>query len=182
MNSQEGLQARDILSVVRRRALLAAAVAGLVTLAGIFVAAILPNRYEAWTTLLVAPQVISKKLVEPGVEGSDLNSRLHLMTMQILSRGRLSKIIDELKLYPKESKVMTREEVIEVMRDDIRVEPVLNELEGAANRRRTDEEINTFRLYYQSRNPQIAAAVASRLANDFIDEHIRERVEVSTGT
>ncbi len=55
---------------------------------------------------------------------AELENRLHLMTMQILSRGRLSKIITELDLYPEESKEMTREEVISLMRSDIRVEPV----------------------------------------------------------
>jgi polysaccharide chain length determinant protein (PEP-CTERM system associated) len=181
MNVDEGFQLRDVAGLIRRRLVPASAVAGLTFLASVVLAALLPNRYEAWTTLLVSPQTVSKKLVEPGFEESELNQRLHLMTMQILSRGRLSRIIDDLGLYPEESKAYTREEVIEFMRDDIRVEPVYPELEGG-RRRTTDQEVNTFRLYYQSHQPDIAAAVAQRLANDFIDEHIRERVEVSTGT
>jgi polysaccharide biosynthesis transport protein len=181
MNNGTDLQTRDPISIVRRRSGVAGAVGGAVFLASIFIAAVIPNQYEAWTTLLVSPQTISKKLVEPGVEGSDLNNRLHLMTMQILSRGRLSKVIDEFRLYPEESEEMTREEVIDEMRDDIRVEPVLPELEG--NRRGNEPiEINTFRLYYQSHSPQTAADVAARLANDFIGEHIKERVEVSSST
>jgi uncharacterized protein involved in exopolysaccharide biosynthesis len=67
------------------------------------------------------------------------------------------------------------------MRDDIRVLPVYPELDGGG-RRTTEQEVNTFRLFYTSSSPDQAAAVAQRLANDFIDEHIRERVEVSTGT
>jgi polysaccharide chain length determinant protein (PEP-CTERM system associated) len=150
-------------------------------LASVVVAAILPNRYQAWVTLLVEPQTISSKLVEAGIAESDLNSRLHLMTMQILSRGRLSKVIDDLSLYPEESQRMTREEVISLMRAHIRVEPVLPELETETTRR-TDIEINTFRLYYRSDRPKVAADVANRLANDFIDEHIKERVQVSGDT
>lgn len=181
MDANGQINTADLLSMARRRALPAAGVAAAVFLAAIFVAAVLPNRYEAWSTLLVSPQVISKKLVEPGLEESDLNNRLHLMTMQILSRGRLSKIIDDLGLYAEESKSHTREEVIEKMRNAIRVEPVLPELEANARRDQT-LEINTFRLYFRSDSPDVAASVAQRLANDFIDEHIRERVEVSTGT
>jgi polysaccharide chain length determinant protein (PEP-CTERM system associated) len=181
MNLSEGIQPKDIGAMLRRRAAPAAALAGAVFLLSVVVAALLPNEYEAWTTLLVSPQTVSKKLVEPGVEDSELNQRLHLMTMQILSRGRLSKIIDDLGLYPEESEEMTREEVIELMRDQIRVEPVYPELEGG-RRRAQEQEINTFRLFYRSHSPQLAAGVADRLANDFIDEHIRERVDVTTGT
>jgi polysaccharide chain length determinant protein (PEP-CTERM system associated) len=176
-----GLQLGDLSGVVRRRAGIAGAVAGAVFLSSILVAAILPNRYQAWVTLLVEPQTISSKLIEAGIAESDLNSRLHLMTMQILSRGRLSKVIDDLGLYPEESKEMTREEVISLMRAHIRVEPVLPELETGTTRRQ-DIEINTFRLYYRSDKPKVAADVANRLANDFIDEHIKERVQVAGDT
>lgn len=183
MTPNDGPQLTDFVGMVRRRAWVMAPVAGTVLLGSILLAALWPNSYEAWTTLLISPQTVSKKLVEPGVEESDLNNRLHLMTMQILSRGRLSKVIDDLKLYPEESEEMTREEVIELMRDDIRIEPVLPEMEADAARRQNQEmEINTFRLYYTSHSAETAAAVASRLASDFIDEHIRERVETSTGT
>ena len=181
MNVDEGFQLRDIPVVLRRRLPVAATLAAAVFLASIVLAALLPNRYDAFTTLLVSPQTVSKKLVEPGVEESDLNQRLHLMTMQILSRGRLSRVIDDLHLYPEESKEYTREEVIDLMRDDIRVQPVYPELDGGG-RRNAEQEVNTFRLYYRSHTPASAAAVAQRLANDFIDEHIRERVEISTGT
>lgn len=180
MNENQAFELSGLRDVARRRAWVIAPFAGAIVLASTLLAALLPNRYEAWTTLLVAPQTVSKKLVEAGVEESDLNNRLHLMTMQILSRGRLSKVIDDLKLYQEESQEMTREEVIELMRDAIRVEPVLPQMEQA--RRRQDIEINTFRLYYSSHSAGTAAAVAQRLANDFIDEHIRDRVETSTGT
>jgi polysaccharide chain length determinant protein (PEP-CTERM system associated) len=181
MDTEQGIQIGDLLDIIRRRAAVTGVVAGAVLLASIVVAAVLPNRFEAWTTVLVEPQTISKRLVEAGLEESDLNSRLHLMTMQILSRGRLSRIIDDLGLYVDDSKEMTREEVIEMMRDDIRVEPVLPELEQGL-RRNQAIEINTFRLFYQSESPEMAANVANRLANDFIEEHIKERVQISGDT
>jgi polysaccharide chain length determinant protein (PEP-CTERM system associated) len=180
MNVQDGFQLNDIVGMLRRRALPAAFIAGATVLFAIFVAAILPNRYQAWTTLLVEPQTISDKIVEAGMEKSDLNSRLHLMTMQILSRGRLSKVIDDLQLYAEESQSMTREEVISLMRSHVHVEPVLPELEANERFTRRDQvEINTFQLFFRADSPRIAADVANRLANDFIEEHIKERVQVS---
>jgi polysaccharide chain length determinant protein (PEP-CTERM system associated) len=181
MVNTQGFGPKQLVGMVRRRLPVAAAIAGVVVLGSVVTAALLPNRYDAWTTLLVSPQTVSKKLVEPGVEESDLNQRLHLMTMQILSRARLSRMIDQFGLYPEESEEMTREEVIDTMRDDIRVEPVFPELEGG-RRRNVDQEINTFRLIYRGHFAEQAAAVANRLAGDFIDEHIRERVEISSDT
>jgi succinoglycan biosynthesis transport protein ExoP len=184
MNPEQGLQIRDLPGLLRRRQGIMAVVAGAVFLVSILTAAVLPNVYEAWTTLLVEPQTISKRLVEGGMEESDLEGRLHLITMQILSRGRLSRIITEFDLYPEESKEMTREEVISLMRSHIRVEPVLPELEvrDTLGRHQRDFEINTFRLYYRSSSSVTAAVVANRLANDFIDEHLNERVQISRDT
>jgi succinoglycan biosynthesis transport protein ExoP len=182
MTEDQGFKLGDLRSVVRRRLPVMAALAGAVLLLSIVVASLLPNLYIASATLLVEPQSISKKLIESGVAESDLNNRLHLMTMQILSRPRLSKIIDDLKLYPDESDEMTREEVIELMRDHIRVEPVLPELETPELRRNREIEINTFRLSFTSGSAPTAAAVANRLANDFSDEHIKARVQISGDT
>ena len=182
MTEEQGFKLGDLRSVIRRRMPVMAPIAGGIFLLSIVVSALLPNLFMASATLLVEPQSISKKLVESGVAESDLNDRLHLMTMQILSRPRLSKVIDDLKLYPDESQEMTREEVIELMRTHIRVEPVLPELETPELRRNREVEINTFRLYFSANSPQTAAAVANRLANDFIDEHIKERVQISGDT
>jgi len=182
MNPEQGLQIQDLAGVLRRRQGTMAVLAGAIFLCSIVTAAVLPNRYQAWATLLVEPQSISKGLIESTLEESELEGRLHLMTMQILSRGRLSRVITDLDLYPDESKEMTREEVISLMRSHIRVEPVLPELEVTDRRRQLDFEINTFRLYFHSKSPTTAATVANRLANDFIDEHLRGRVQVSGDT
>ena len=183
MNPEQGPQIQDLAGMLRRHRGVVAMLAGGVFLASIVVAAVLPNVYEAWTTLLVEPQSISPRLVEAGLEESELENRLHLMTMQILSRGRLSRIITDLDLFSEESKEMTREEVISLMRSDIRIEPVVPELAGGAGRRdQRDFEINTFRLYFRSHSAATAAAVANRLANDFIDEHLKERVQISGDT
>jgi polysaccharide chain length determinant protein (PEP-CTERM system associated) len=182
MGAVESYGIRDLSKILRRRAKAIVITTGIVILGSVVVAAVLPNKYESYTTILVEPQTISERLVEAGLESSDLNNRLHLMTIQILSRSRLSKVIDEFGLYPEESEEMTREEVIELMREDVRVEPVLPELERGILSRNREIEINTFRLFFQHEEAKTSAAVANRLANDFIDQHIKERVSVSSDT
>jgi polysaccharide chain length determinant protein (PEP-CTERM system associated) len=179
---EQGFSIKDVVAIFRRNIRLVVAVAGGVMLASVFIAAILRDEFTVATTLLVEPQSISRKLVETSEEEADVMNRLHLMTMQILSRARLSKVIDDLKLYPEESEEKTREEVIDMMRGRIHVEPVLPEIADPDLKRRMEIDVNTFRLYFRHENAGTAAAVANRLANDFIDEHIKERVQSSGDT
>jgi uncharacterized protein involved in exopolysaccharide biosynthesis len=102
------------------------------------------------------------------------------MTSEILSRPRLSRIIDELGLYKEESKSLLREEVIDLMREKIAVVPLLPEFQEEIPQRQRDKmSLNTFRIIFTSDNANTAAAVAQRLANDFIDEHVAARVQTT---
>ncbi len=60
MNVDQGFQLSDLRGILRRRASVIGVVAGGIFLASILVAFWLPNRYEARTTLLVEPQVITR--------------------------------------------------------------------------------------------------------------------------
>jgi polysaccharide chain length determinant protein (PEP-CTERM system associated) len=182
MQVEEGFRVNELAGMLRRRRSVIAVVAGAVFLLSILVAGFLPNQYGATAVILVEPQTISEALVESGLAQSELNRRLNLMAAQILSRPRLSKIIDDLELYGEESEYMTREEVIEYMRSQIQVAPIIPELEVAMGSRRDEIVIDTFSITHHSDNARIAAAVANRLANDFIEEHIRERVQRSGDT
>ncbi len=180
MHSDAGFELGNLKDMFVRRWRVVAGVAGGVLLASVMLAALLPNRYEAYTTILIEPQTISNEIIEAGVAQTDMNARLHLMTIQILARTRLSRIIDDLNLYADESTEMTREEIIDLMRADIQVEPILPELEASVRPR--EIEINTFRIIYRGDHPKRVAEVANRLANDFRDEHIRGRTAVTEET
>ena len=179
MNAEAGIQLSDLGGILRRRAPLMGGVALVVTLAFYWIAMALPNEYESYATVLVEPQSVAPELVKAGVRESDLNLRLHLMTAEILSRPRLSRVIDEFGLYKDESRYMLREEVISLMRDNLRVEPVLPELEAERRRVGVDYEINQFRIFFRDNDSRIARDVAQKLAQDFIAEHIDARVKVS---
>jgi succinoglycan biosynthesis transport protein ExoP len=179
MNVQGDFQVIDIWGLVRRRGKIAAMVAGLVTLFAYWVAMALPNEYESYSTVLVEPQSISPDLIQAGVRESDLTERLQLMTAQILSRPRLSRIIDQMDLYIEESDTMLREQIIDLMRSRIRVEPVLPELEMSTSRRNANTEINQFKIFFTDESSKTAMDIAQQIANDFIEQHIDERVNLS---
>ncbi len=176
MTNQAGIQI-DFIGTLKRRAYIASVIAGVITLFVYWVAMALPNQYTASAVLLVEPQTVNGKLIEPGASGIDLNERLNLMTAQILSRTRLSKIIEELQLYEKESKSMTRQEIVDEMRSKISVRPVIPELTRGLRARDKPIEINTFEVFFSASSAVTAAQVAQTLANDFIQNHIAARVE-----
>jgi polysaccharide chain length determinant protein (PEP-CTERM system associated) len=178
MNIDGGLQISDLGGILRRRAKIVGATSLGMMLVGYWVAMALPNVYTSFATVLVEPQAVPQKLLEAGVADSDINQRLHLMTAQILARPRLSKIIDDLGLYKEESKYLLREEVIDLMRDNVHVEPVIPELEARSGRTR-EIAINEFKIFYDNYDPNVARDVAQRLANDFIETHINARVQTS---
>jgi succinoglycan biosynthesis transport protein ExoP len=179
MNVENGIQIADLMAIARRRVKAVVGIALSIAMLGFWVTMALPNQYQSYATVLVEPQTVDPELVESGVGATDLNQRLGIMASQILSRSRLSRIIDDLNLYQGEQEYMVRQEVIDLMRDRLTVEPVLPELGGQTAKRSADFEINTFRIVFNDRSAPIAKLVAERLANDFIESHIEARVEVS---
>jgi succinoglycan biosynthesis transport protein ExoP len=179
MNVEGGIQLAELWGIAHRRAKLVAATSVGIALAVYWFAMALPNQYESYATVLVTPQTVDPALVAAGVPESDLNNRLYLMTAEILSRGRLSKIISDLDLYADESQYMVREQIIDMMRESVGVQPVLTELNQGVKRRNEVEEINQFRISFTHRDANIAMQVAQHLSNDFIEQHIGSRITLS---
>ncbi|MBW2288404.1 MAG: hypothetical protein JRG90_11345 [Deltaproteobacteria bacterium] len=179
MNVENGIQLADLVAIARRRVKFVVGTALTVTLLGYWITMALPNEYQSYATVLIQPQTVDPDLVEPGVGATDLNQRLGIMASQILSRSRLSRIIDDLDLYQAEHDRMVRQEVIDLMRSRLSVEPVIPELEAKLANKNAAIEINTFKIVFNDRDAVTAKLVAERLANDFIESHIEARVEVS---
>jgi polysaccharide chain length determinant protein (PEP-CTERM system associated) len=178
MQVDGGFQLSDIAGVIRRRGKLAALVALVIALSAYWISMALPNVYTSYATVLVEPQSVDAELVRAGVQSSDLTERLHIMTAQILSRPRLSAIIDSVGLYKQESEYMLREEIIDLMRSRLRVAPVVPELQRQGTRR-SDSAPNEFQIFFDDYDPKVARDVAQRVANDFIESHIDSRVALS---
>jgi len=176
MNVDGDFRFQDVAGILRRRGKIAGFTALLVLLAAYWIAMALPNVFSSYSTVLVEPQAVDPDLAKAGVAESNLNDRLHVMTAQILSRSRLSTIIDEFGLYEDESEYMLREEIIDLMRGRVRVEPVISDLARGAARGR-NEEITEFKISFDDYDRTLARDVAQELANQFIEHHIDARVE-----
>jgi len=131
----------------------------------------LPNVYEATTTILVDPQQVSEKYIAPTVT-MDTSTRLNTITQQVLSRTRLQEIMDKFNLYADRRRLTPPEELVEQMRDDIKIQV----------KQGSGPELSTFTITYQGRNPVLVANVANELATSFIRWNVKSREEEVSGT
>ena len=126
-----------------------------------------PKKYRASTLILVTPQKVPVDYVRPTVT-SRIEDRLQSIGQEIMSRTRLEQIIAEFKLYQKEAKTLTMEEIVELMRSDIRVE-----IRGSQG---------YFTISYISGDPRIVTLVTNKLASLFIEENLKLREQQAQGT
>jgi polysaccharide chain length determinant protein (PEP-CTERM system associated) len=129
-----------------------------------------PRVYKASTLILVTPQKVPEAYVHPTVT-SRIEERLQSISQEVLSRTRLEQVISQYGLYKNESKNLSREEVVELMQKDIKLElPKKNEDKGF------------FTISYQGEDPNLVTTVANRLASLFIEENLRLREQQAVGT
>src|SRR2546425_2269758 len=135
----------------------------------------LPDTYQSTATVLVDRQQVPETFVQPTVT-SALETRLHTISQEILSRSRLEALITRFGLYPDLSKRVSAEEVIERMRDDIKLE--LKRVEARGQR----EATVAFAIKYLGSDPQTVAQVTNTLASFYIEENLKVRERQATGT
>ena len=136
-------------------------------------ALLLPDRYQSEATILVERQQVPERYVTANTT-IDLREVLPLMTDAILSRTQLLQIIDEFGLYPQERKHLVPEQLVALMRDDIKIEPLEKSSEP--------KDLNTFKISFTGVNPHSAQDVTRKFTTLFIEENNKSREEQSTGT
>src|SRR5688572_32948044 len=87
-----------VFEIFRRRTLLAVAVFATVLAAAISFALYLPDLYRA-SALVLVERTVSESIVKTPVSG-ELESRLYVIKQEILSRDRLTRLIEQFNLYP----------------------------------------------------------------------------------
>jgi polysaccharide biosynthesis transport protein len=145
-----------------------------VAFGAIFLSRLLPNRYRSEATILVEPQKVPERYVVPNTT-LDIQDALQAMTETILSRTRLLQAIEEFGLYPEEKNRLSPEQLVELMRRNIDIEPIGKESQGK-------EVVNAFRISFTGDEGSVAQQVTSRLTSMFIEENLKSREQQSAGT
>jgi protein tyrosine kinase modulator len=132
----------------------------------------IPNQYTSEAIILVVQQQVSERYVAP-TSTSQVGPALEAMTHDILSRPRLLGIINELGLYPKQKTRFEPDQLFEMMRHDVSIEPLLKP---------GQRDLNTFQISFTAATPHLAQQVTSRLTTLFIEENLKTRTDQATTT
>jgi polysaccharide chain length determinant protein (PEP-CTERM system associated) len=159
------------LAALRYRWRLALLIAILVASSLAIVVWFLPNQYSATTTILVDPQKVPDRYVTTTVS-EDPNERLNNLTQEVLSRSRLSQIVDKLHLYPAMASKQGSDFVIAYLRQQIQIQ--VKKTSGAA--------LSAFTITYRSEDQKKVAPVTNLLAQSFIDWNLEQRQNLVEGT
>jgi polysaccharide chain length determinant protein (PEP-CTERM system associated) len=134
----------------------------------------LPDLYRSTALVLVERQQVPEAFVRPTVT-SQIETRLHAISQEILSRSRVEALIARFGLYPDLRNRPSSEEAVDRMRRDIQVE-----LKASDPRR--GGATTAFALSYRGADPQTVALVTNTLASFFIEENLKAREKQATGT
>jgi len=151
---------------------------------------VLPNLYRSTATLLVERPQVSDTFVKSSVT-SELETRLHTISQEILSRSTLQELIDRFDLYPEFRKRASPEEVVERMRRDVRMEfkergirrdPKEGELPRLVDPQGERAATVAFALSFRGRDPHVVAQVTNTLASLFVKQNLNLRKRQAAGT
>ena len=140
------------------------------------VALSLPNLYRAAATVLVERQQVSEAFVRPSVT-AELETRLQTIREDVMSRSRLSELIDRLGLYPELRQKVPLEALVARMRRDIELE-----LKGVDSLMSGRTSTISFTISYGGRDPETVAKAANALAEMYVQGNTRIREGQATRT
>jgi polysaccharide chain length determinant protein (PEP-CTERM system associated) len=172
---QKGVAVERLRAAWGRRKWLAVLVFAVPFIAAVSLISSLPTFYRSTALVLVERQQVPEAFVQSTVT-SELETRLHTISQEILSRSRLEALITRFNLYPGERKQVSNEELVERMRKDIKLELKTTDTKGRPS------ATTAFALSYRGPHPQTVALVTNTLASFYIEENLKVRERQATGT
>ena len=127
----------------------------------------MPKEYQVFSLLSYEQQKISPNKLSPEVS-SKIRDIVSTLTQLITSRTNLERLILELKLYPNERNRLPMEDVVDSMRQKIKIEP--------------SQQGDIFKIIFNHSNPEQVVKVTNALAARFIEENLKYREERATET
>jgi succinoglycan biosynthesis transport protein ExoP len=148
-----------------RRKWLALSVFAVTAAAGATVALSLPNVYRSTAVVVASPARTD------AADPADLESRLQLVSQEILSRSSLEQLIRRFDLYPHLRRGASLEDAVGQARRDIRSEPKVQPQPSGIG------ATLSLAVSYRGRDPEVTAKVANAVAALYVDQDrtIRER-------
>ncbi len=159
--------------------------AAIISLISLLTAILLPSIYESSSTILIEEQQIPQDFVRTTVTGF-ADQRIQTITQQILSRTKLWEIIKQFNLYQNKKDKYTQEEIIEQMREDIKLDTISVDMLDKNKSKRGGKIENAvtiaFKISYSGKDPFTVQKVAGNLASLYLEQNLKDRQEKAETT
>jgi len=164
----------DYLDVIRRRWVYLALILPAAMLVAVYLAYTIPPSYRSSATIMLEPSTIPADMIRTTVVGY-ADQHIDMLRRRVMTTEQLRKIVEELDPYPEMPELSLHERASQLAADTQieRVDPVTLERLNQSN---------AFSIHYHNPNPRIAADVAQRLADMFLDHNRQIRAEKAAGT
>jgi succinoglycan biosynthesis transport protein ExoP len=167
---------QEILKIARRRVALLVIPPLVTTFAALVYSSTLPNLYQSDMLIAVDPQRVPDSFVQSSVT-LQTYQRLDAITVQVMSRTNLERVILENDLYPEFRRQVAIDDVVAEMRNNVRVE-----LERGRPGPRGEEAPNAFHVRFTYPDPHIATRVTQQLGLLFVNQNQSDRRSQATAT
>jgi polysaccharide biosynthesis transport protein len=175
-----GIQLDEVRGIIRRRRRSFLIVFFAVLVIAAVIALALPATYLSQSKILIESQQIPQDYVKSAIT-TYVEERLETITQQTMSRSKLEEIIDQFGLYRDKKDRYSTEDIIAMMRNDIKLETISA---NAVDQRTGRESTATiaFTLSYEGKDPATVQKVASKLASLYLEQNIKSRTEQVSNT
>lgn len=172
---ENGKTLMEYLGTVRRRKGLFFWPVAVLSLAGAAVAYLLPPVYRSTATILIEQQEIPQDLVRSTIT-SYADQRIQIISRRVMTAENLTEIIRKFDLYAEKRRTHTLSEILDMMRDDIRLEMISADVMDPRSGRPTQATI-AFSLSYSNASPSLAQRVANELTSLYLNENLKSRAQ-----
>ncbi|MCW9023140.1 MAG: lipopolysaccharide biosynthesis protein [Gammaproteobacteria bacterium] len=180
MEQEEIKSLGEYLDVFKRRKKQFIVTASVVFIIAIAIAFLLPAMYRTSATILIEQQEIPQDLVRSTIT-TYADQRIQITSQRVMTTTNLMSIVDKFNLYQDDLEKKTREEVLDEMRSNIGMEPLVAEVVDPRTGRPSAATI-ALQLSFEHKNPELAQKVANELVSLFLNENVRTRTEKSAET
>ena len=160
---------RQAADIIRRRRSMAAVVFTTVMVTCLSLALFLPDLFRASSVVLVERQL--PDAVVRSAPGGELETRLHVIQQEVLSRANLTALLERFNLYPALRARGDRDSALAQLRDDIKID--LTGPEQVSGRSKTA----AFRLTVTGENPETVAEVTNAIADFYVAQNVQMRAD-----
>jgi len=140
-----------------------------------------PATYLSAGKILVQSQQIPTELVRPTVT-SAAQERIQVIEQRTMTRDNLLAIADKFQLFPEKRQLMSVTELVELMKKNVKIEPVDLDLDFKQQRSRLENPTIVFSVGFEYPDPETAARVANELVTRILNEDLRDRTSRASET